>query len=92
MRAEAGGEAGPQEHSPGEGRPQGSPPKAGSAAGGRRFRRSRNALRAVCLRRAGTGQGRYHDFHGTEKRSASQPAVDRFDGRIGGVQPCRMVG
>ncbi len=28
------------------GRPQGSPPQAGSAAPGRRFRRSRNALRA----------------------------------------------
>ena len=83
MRAEAGG---------GRRARRAARRRRAQAAGGRRFRRSRNALRAVCLRWAGTGQGRYRDFHGTEKRSASQPAVDRFDGRIGGVQPCRMVG
>ena len=91
MRAEAGGRRARRGLCRGRARGAARRRRA-QAAGGRRFRRSRNALRAVCLRRAGTGQGRYRDFHDTEKRSASQPAVDRFDGRIGGVQPCRMVG
>ena len=99
MRAEARGEGPPAGRSgaagAGSGAAASGPPVGGPPCG-------------RILRLAATGQGGYRDFHGTEKQggdkksvqstsgtekwNASQPAVDRFDGRIGGAQPCRMVG